>query len=136
MVADFTLTVNGNIVDTSNGTEYTYNDVNITENSQYTLEAESGGETRTEDFMVVVNVEEEAVPLGMMDGINLDPNDDTSATLVLYAPGKEIVHLIGDFNNWTIENDYLLKKDTAQDRFWIELAGLTLVRGGTSADLV
>ncbi len=125
VVADFTLTVNGNIVDTSNGTEYTYNDVNITENSQYTLEAESGGETRTEDFMVVVNVEEEAVPLGMMDGINLDPNDDTSATLVLYAPGKEIVHLIGDFNNWTIENDYLLKKDTAQDRFWIELAGLT-----------
>ncbi|MDF0715936.1 alpha-amylase family glycosyl hydrolase [Muricauda sp. 334s03] len=125
IAADFTLTINGNIVDTSNGTEYAYDHVNITENSQYTLEAESGGETRTENFMVVVSVEEEAVPNGMVDGINLDPNDDTSATLVLYAPGKEVVHLIGDFNNWTIGDDYLLKKDSGQDRFWIELTGLT-----------
>lgn len=125
IVADFTLTINGNIVDTSNGTGYSYDHINITENSQYTLEAESGGKTLVENFMVVVNVEEEAVPEGMVDGINLDPDDDTSATLVLYAPGKEVVHLIGDFNNWTLSDDYLLKKDSGQDRFWIELTGLT-----------
>ncbi len=125
MAANFTLSINGSIVDASNGTEYSYDHINITENSQYTLEAESGGETRTKNFMVVVNVQEEAVPNGMMDGINLDPNDDTSATLVLYAPGKEVVHLIGDFNNWTIQDDYLLKKDSGQNRFWIELTGLT-----------
>lgn len=125
VAADFTLIINGNIVDTSNGTDYSYDHVSITENSQYTLEAQSGGETRTENFMVVVDVVEEAVPANMLDGINLDPLDDTRATLVLYAPGKEVVHLIGDFNNWTISNDYLLKKDNGQDRFWIGLTGLT-----------
>ncbi|SDQ55937.1 alpha-amylase family glycosyl hydrolase [Flagellimonas zhangzhouensis] len=125
VAADFTLAINGSIVDTFSGTDYSYDHSNITENSQYTLEAESGGETRTQNFMVVVNVVEEAVPVGMLDGLNLDPLDDTSATLVLYAPGKEIVHLIGDFNNWTLSDEYLLKKDSAQDRFWIQLTGLT-----------
>lgn len=123
--AEFTLTINGNITDSFNGVEYNFDHTNITENSQYVLEAESEGETRTENFMVVVNIEEQAVPNGMQDGINFDPNDDTSATLVLYAPGKEVVHVVGDFNNWTPNDAYLLKKDSDQDRFWIELTGLT-----------
>ncbi|WP_437396999.1 alpha-amylase family glycosyl hydrolase [Flagellimonas lutimaris] len=125
ITADFTLTINGNMVDTFSGTDYTYDHTNITENSQYTLEAQSGGETRTANFMVVVNIVEEAVPANLMDGINLDPLDDTKATLVFYAPGKEVVHLIGDFNNWSLTDEYLLKKDSGQDRFWIELTGLT-----------
>jgi len=125
ITADFTLTINGNMVDTFSGTDYTYDQTNITENSQYTLEAQSGGETRTANFMVVVNIVEEAVPANLMDGINLDPLDDTKATLVFYAPGKEVVHLIGDFNNWSLTDEYLLKKDSGQDRFWIELTGLT-----------
>ena len=125
ITADFTLTINGNMVDTFSGTDYTYDHTNITENSQYTLEAHSGGETRTANFMVVVNIVEEAVPANLMDGINLDPLDDTKATLVFYAPGKEVVHLIGDFNNWSLTDEYLLKKDSGQDRFWIELTGLT-----------
>ncbi len=61
----------------------------------------------------------------MKDGINLDPTNNTKATLVLFAPTKEIVYLIGDFNNWQINNNYLLNKDTANNRFWIELTGLT-----------
>ena len=61
----------------------------------------------------------------MLDGINLDPIDPTKATLVLYAPNKEIVHLLGDFNNWKVDNNYILKKDSPNNRFWIELTGLT-----------
>ena len=52
----------------------------------------------------------------MKDGINLNANDNTKATLVIYAPGKEFIHLIGDFNNWQIDNNYLLKKDSAKER--------------------
>lgn len=126
LAADFTLTANGSLLDSANGvTSYDFNHTNITENTQYTLEATNGTDVITRNFMVVVNVVEEAVPTGMLDGINLDPLDDTHATLVLYAPGKEVVHLIGDFNNWTLDDNYLLKKDSAQDRFWIELTGLT-----------
>ena len=38
---------------------------------------------------------------------------------------KDFIHVIGDFNNWEIDNNYLLKKDSTKDRFWIELTGLT-----------
>ncbi|MGB7393004.1 MAG: alpha-amylase family glycosyl hydrolase, partial [Pricia sp.] len=86
-----------------------------------------GTETLTNSFTVAVTptVVEEAVPEGMLDGINLNPSDDTKATLVLYAPGKEFVHLIGDFNDWQVNDAFLMKKDIDQDRFWIELDGLT-----------
>ena len=126
LAADFTLSINGTIVNTALGTmDYSYVHANIVENAQYTLEATSGGESRSETFMVVVEVEEQAVPAGMLDGINLDPGDPGKATLVLYAPGKDVIHLIGDFNAWTPSDAYLLKKDNARDRFWIELTGLT-----------
>lgn len=98
----------------------------------FLIKAKNGnGDKKSQDKVVPVGtievppVTEAPVPSGMLDGINLDPGDDTKATLVLYAPQKEFVYLIGDFNNWQKENDYLLKKDSSRDRFWIELTGLT-----------
>jgi len=60
-------------------------------------------------------------PTGLKDGINYI--DNTTATLIMYAPGKTNVFLIGDFNNWTQLNAYQLKKDG--DYWWITLSGLT-----------
>jgi 1,4-alpha-glucan branching enzyme len=37
----------------------------------------------------------------------------------LYAPNKDFVHVIGDFNNWEII--YLLKRNTSAERYWIQL---------------
>jgi len=126
--ASFVLKANGSTINSSNGTtSYSFNHTNITENTSYVLEATNGGETISESFEVIITptVTEQPVPNGMKDGINLNANDNTKATLVIYAPGKGFVHVIGDFNNWQIENSYLLKKDSAKDRFWIELTGLT-----------
>ena len=94
------------------------------------VKAKNGtGDKKTQDYIFDVGdfptVEELAVPDGLLDGINLDPSDNTKATLVLYAPLKNFVHLIGDFNNWQTDNDYLMKKDSENDRFWIELTGLS-----------
>ncbi|MBJ2174976.1 T9SS type A sorting domain-containing protein [Aureibaculum sp. A20] len=76
--------------------------------------------------ITVPTVTEAPVPAGMLDGFNLDASDNTKATLVLYAPGKQFVNLIGSMNNWTRDDtNYLLKKDSSKDRFWIELTGLT-----------
>lgn len=59
----------------------------------------------------------------MLDGINYNSGDDTKVTLVLYAPDKQYVNLIGNFNNWTRDDtNYLLKKDSTKDRFWIEIS--------------
>ncbi|MDP4208381.1 MAG: alpha-amylase family glycosyl hydrolase [Bacteroidota bacterium] len=62
-----------------------------------------------------------SVPSGMRDGINY--NDNQSATFVLFAPYKNHVYLIGDFNNWTPDNNFLMNKDGS--RYWFTINGLT-----------
>ncbi|MDJ0646166.1 MAG: alpha-amylase family glycosyl hydrolase, partial [Flavobacteriaceae bacterium] len=127
LAADFVLKANGSPINTaSNTTTYNFSPT-VNANTDFVLEATNGGETLSESFQAIVIpiVTEEAVPAGMLDGINLNSGDNTKATLVLYAPDKEFVHLIGDFNSWSIDNNYLLKKDSSKDRFWIELSGLT-----------
>ena len=127
LAANFNLKANNTSVDTQNGiTSYSYNTA-ITENTTFELEATDGTETQTETFEIIVRptVVEEALPSGLKDGLNLNSTDATKATLVLYAPGKNFVHVIGDFNDWKLDNNYLMKKDSSKDRFWIELSGLT-----------
>ncbi|MDX1328758.1 MAG: alpha-amylase family glycosyl hydrolase, partial [Arenibacter sp.] len=127
LASNFVLTANGIEIDQQDAiTDYNF-DYSVTQNTQFVLQATHEGESKSVAFKAVVapTVEEVPVPNGMLDGINLDPLDPTKATLVLYAPFKEFVHVIGDFNNWEIDDSYLMKKDSTQDRFWIELTGLT-----------
>jgi 1,4-alpha-glucan branching enzyme len=98
----------------------------------FLVKAKDGsGDKKSQDAVYSVGtievppVTEAPVPAGMKDGINFNPSDDSKVTLVLYAPGKEFVYLLGSFNNWEEESNYLLKKDSAKNRFWIELTGLT-----------
>lgn len=122
--SNFTLTANGVAIHTAQDTtNYSFN-YTITENTNFTLEANDGTLTLSENFSIRLP-SQTPVPDGMLDGINLDPNDPTKATLVLYAPGKLTAHVIGDFNNWQENPNYLMFLDTSQDRFWIELTGLT-----------
>ncbi|WP_068448312.1 alpha-amylase family glycosyl hydrolase [Polaribacter atrinae] len=126
LTANFTLKANGTTIHQKNNAKtYSYAPT-VTENTTFILEASNNGEVKSTTFQAIVKptVLEAAVPAGMKDGINLNPSDNTKATLVFYAPGKEFIHLIGSFNNWEISDAYLLKKDTAKDRFWIELSGL------------
>ncbi len=129
VAADFVLSANDVIINSSNtaATTYNYTQNNITQNTTYKLAATNTGETITNEFNVFIKptTVEEALPNGLVDGINLNTEDNTKATLVLYAPEKEFVHVKGDFNNWQINSAYLMKKDSNKDRFWIELDGLT-----------
>jgi 1,4-alpha-glucan branching enzyme len=127
LIADFSLKANGAVVDQkTNATAYSFTPT-VTQNTTYILEATNNGETKNTTFQAVVKptVAEATLPSGMKDGINLNPSDNTKATLVFYAPGKEFIHVIGSFNNWQINDAYLLKEDTTKNRFWIELTGLT-----------
>jgi glycosidase len=63
------------------------------------------------------------LPDGLIDGINYI--NDTTVTLVLFAPYKENVFLIGDFNNWTLNNDYLMNRTPDSARYWLNLKGLS-----------
>lgn len=65
------------------------------------------------------------LPAGVQPGINYNPADPTRATLVLEAPGKGFVHVVGDFNNWTSQSNYQMRKTPNGRYFWLELTGLT-----------
>jgi len=100
----------------------------------FLVKAKDGtGDKKSQDNIVQVGtstlpptVTEAPVPVGMLDGINYNSTDNTKVTLILYAPDKQFVNLIGDFNNWTRDDtNYLLKKDSSKERFWIELTNLT-----------
>lgn len=65
------------------------------------------------------------LPAGVVDGINYVENDDTKVIVSLLAPNKEFVYVVGDFNDWQINDDYLMQMDiNDSSRFFIELDNL------------
>ncbi len=61
-------------------------------------------------------------PAGIIAGINYNAGDATKVTLCLWAPGKTSVYAVGDFNDWLVTSEYLMKKDG--ELFWLELTGV------------
>ena len=129
--ANVELIENGNVIDTQNATT-SYN-FNYTASNDANLElvANEANGTRQEskEFTVVItpNVTEAPVPAGMEEGVNYDPqNNPNEITLVLKAPNKKFVHVIGNFNgnDWTINNTYLMNRESSTDRYWITIDGL------------
>jgi hypothetical protein len=125
--ADYHLKANGSEINMSMGaTSYSFNPTNIIDNQNYELAVTQGATTITKKFTVVINPNTilEAIPAGMVDGINYNPNDAAKATLVLDAPLKDFVYVAGSFNNWQPGIAYTMKKDPTDGKFWLELTGL------------
>jgi len=87
----------------------------------------NNGTTTSKDslsFLVYGEMNLQDVPAGMVDGVNYHAGD-TSVTLVLYAPKKTNVSVIGDFNNWTASLPYVMNLSKDTTRFWLKINGLT-----------
>jgi hypothetical protein len=112
--------VTGNI---GNGLTYTLN-AGTTGYHLVQAKAYGKGTTATDKFNYLIKgagvVAE--LPAGVKDGINYI--NDNSAVLVLYAPQKEFVFLIGSFNNWAIDELYQMKKTPDGSRYWFTLENL------------
>jgi 1,4-alpha-glucan branching enzyme len=83
--------------------------------------------TDTLKFSLMINptITNESLPAGSELGINY--NSSTSVTLTLLAPQKSFVYVIGDFNNWKVDQYYFMKKDSARSDsvvWWITLNNL------------
>ncbi len=65
----------------------------------------------------------EALPAGVQDGINY--TTDTLVTLVLHAPNKNHLFVIGDFTDWLAREKGYMKVTPDTARYWIEISGLT-----------
>lgn len=73
-------------------------------------------------FMVRGSGNVEELPPGLKQGANYP--DDKSVSLVLYAPGKEFVFVIGDFNDWQVDTEYLMNQTLDGEFFWVTLDNL------------
>jgi hypothetical protein len=121
--AELKLYIDNDLLAETTGTTITA-ELTFTEAGRFMLvaEATAGNETAADSIFIMVREEttEEAIPEFWRKGINYP--SDTSAALVLFAPFKEFVFVLGDFNNWQPENTYQMKKDG--DHFWLEITGL------------
>lgn len=94
-----------------------------TEGSSWLIvEATNGTKTVRDSISILVkkDIQEVAMPQNVRAGINYI--DDTTVTFVLYAPEKRSIYLIGDFNDWTIDNAYLMNRDG--DNWWFTLTNV------------
>ena len=66
------------------------------------------------------------LPDGAVEGINYGSNC-TSVTLVLFAPNKNNVVVIGDFpgSNWAAQSQFQMNKTPDGNYYWIAINGLT-----------
>lgn len=122
------LLFNGNSLTTASGATSVSASTFITAPGTQTLIAvANNGSVSVKDtfnFFVGSAVNIAALPAGMKDGINYEPGD-TSVTLVLYAPQKNSVALLGDFNNWLQTSQHQMNKTPDGNRFWLRITGLT-----------
>ena len=101
-------------------------DVTTTCEQFLSYEAISGGSTLRDTvsfFISPATYPSEARPSGLRDGITFQ-NNNTEAVFILYAPGKQRVQLVGDFNNWIQTCGGLMKRDG--DYYWTRVTGLTI----------
>ena len=92
---------------------------------QVFLEGNNGSATIKDSFSFYIapTVTVASLPAGVQEGINYAANN-TSATLVLYAPNKTSVVVIGDFNNWLSNCAYQMNKTPDGNYYWINITGL------------
>ncbi len=127
--ATLTLYLNGVVTKTATGvTSITDAPVLINSgNQQIVAEANDGINISrdTLNFFVNGGVNVAPLPVGVRDGINYISS--TSATLVLYAPNKGRVGVIGDFagSNWMEQSAYQMNRTPDGNYWWITLNGLT-----------
>ncbi|WP_235815371.1 alpha-amylase family glycosyl hydrolase [Chryseobacterium sp. Hurlbut01] len=127
--ATFQLKANGIVVNSTStpSNSYSYN-YTVAADANMELIATANSTVKSSTFILQVprNVVSQAIPSWIKQGINYHPTDNTKVGLALYAPFKNFVHVIGSFNNWTVNDTYLMKRDTANpDLYWIELSGIT-----------
>jgi len=126
--ANISLFFNGTLVNNSGSADSIYANPAITTGGAQQIigTAVSGAVTISDtiNFFVSSPATVAPLPAGTADGVNYEQGD-TSAILVLRAPGKTRVTVVGDFNNWTEQTAYQMNKTPDGKFFWLRITGLT-----------
>jgi glycosidase len=128
-VSNMRLLLNGTPIQTANNvTTISANPtLTVAGNQTLTVEATVGATVKTDviNFYVANAPTVAALPAGVRAGINYEAGN-TSAVLVLYAPGKNRVSVIGTFPgaSWTEQANFQMAKTPDNNYWWIRLTGL------------
>jgi glycosidase len=126
-LADLKIFFNGVQTAASNSSNIILDSMLITNsgNQQIVARATAGAVTISDtiNFFVAPPVNVLPQPTGTRDGINYEAGD-TSAILVLYAPNKARVSVVGDFNNWIESANYQMNRTPDGLRYWVRITGL------------
>ncbi|MDZ7774882.1 MAG: hypothetical protein U5L09_04330 [Bacteroidales bacterium] len=121
------LEIGGEIVERVAGTslEYSFNAAEEEDKVWMVAMAKDNSDTKYDSayYLIRPEVTTAPVPEGMRKGVNY--LDDNSVTLVFQAPYKEFVYVLGDFNDWEINNDFFMKQDPDEEHFWLTIEELT-----------
>jgi len=119
------LFMDGNLLKKAAG-EYLIDTITATNFGKFLIKAMAANQTGTvaDSFYYHVRpaVTVETLPAGIRDGINY--TGDQTAVLSLFAPYKNFIYVIGDFNDWDISQDYYMKRTPDGQRYWVEINGL------------
>jgi glycosidase len=126
--AALTLKLNGTTISTGTAVNTLTASPNITTSCEqkFMFEGNDGTGIKKDSFSFFIPPTTTVAPLpaGAVEGINYLPGN-TSATLVLYAPNKTSVNVIGDFNGWQPTCAGLMNKTPDGNYYWVTITGLT-----------
>ena len=123
ITSDLSLFMGETLVKSVNGTSISHSFIMDTSGDYWIHVSASSGDEEAADSVfvhVLETLSEVNMPDTLVDGISYVNNE--MVQLALYAPGKEHVFVIGDFNHWIPGSDSRMNKDGS--RFWITLDGL------------
>lgn len=88
------------------------------------VRCDDGSKVIADSISFVVNgtVKQLVAPSGLEQGFTWV--DDTTAYFALYAPYKNYVYVIGDFNQWQAEPEYFMNFSPSQQLWWVKVSGL------------
>ncbi|MCK4715577.1 MAG: alpha-amylase, partial [Candidatus Marinimicrobia bacterium] len=88
---------------------------------------DTSGITDTASFYIMINppMSDKILPDNVVPGINI--TDANSVTLLLFAPYKEFVYVIGDFNDWMVDTSYFMNRYYVSEDsvvWWLQIDNL------------
>ncbi|MBS1653857.1 MAG: 1,4-alpha-glucan-branching protein, partial [Bacteroidetes bacterium] len=128
--SNLTLFLNGTSIQTASAaTSISANPVlTASGNNEIVVQADNGTTVKKDTlrFFVSPGITVAPLPAGVRDGINYE-SDNTAVTVVLYAPGKSRVSVIGEMpgSNWAEQSQYLMNKTPDGNYWWLRITGLT-----------
>ena len=120
------ISIDETLVHKVSGTVISYNHTeNIIGTHKIVVKAKTTDETSFDSVYFQVRGEPVVaeIPAGWRKGINYLAND--SVGLVLFAPQKQFIYVIGDFTEWHTNENYMMNVTPNDSTYWIGIGNLT-----------